>query len=371
MSQSRNLIEHLKELPDPRVERSELHKLTDIMFIALCAVISGADSYEEMAEYGRSKETFLRRFLELPNGIPSHDTFNRLLSRLGAGAWQQCFMNWTHASSEAALSRTIRLDGKTARASRDTRRGKAALELVSAFASECRLVLAQRQVEPGSNEVAAASEVLELLELDGCIVTLDALHCQRDTAQQILDQDGDYVLAVKKNQRGLYQDTCWLFEHAAEHKTISSHEETFDVKHGRYETRSASVIQEVNFLEAHGFPGLAAVLQLKTQRELDGKVSLTTRYYLSSLKLEAKEALAVVRGHWGIENEVHWILDVAFAEDSSRARSGEAPVNLALLRRLALNLLRQEPSKAGFKRKRFRAALDDAYLLKVLQLRKY
>lgn len=365
MTQSRNLIEHLKELPDPRVERSKLHKLTDIMFIALCAVISGADSFEEMVEYGRSKESFLRRFLELPNGIPSHDTFNRVLSRLDVNAWQQCFMNWLNATSKS--TKTIRLDGKTARASRGS--GRAALELVSAFASECRLVLAQRQVEPGSNEVAAASEVLELLELDGCIVTLDALHCQRETAQQILNQGGDYVLALKSNQRRLYEDTRWLFEHAHEHGTLVSQEETFDVGHGRYETRSCSVMPEVSFLDAHGFPGLASLVRLEAEREQDGKTSLTNRYYLSSLKLDAKQALAVVRGHWGIENEVHWILDVAFAEDRSRARSGEAPVNLAVLRRFALNLLRQEPSKAGVKRKRFRAALADAYLLKVLQLR--
>jgi predicted transposase YbfD/YdcC len=367
MSQSRNLIDHFKALPDPRVERTKLHKLADIMFIALCAVISGADSFEEMAEYGQSKEALLRRFLELSNGIPSHDTFNRVLSRLEVSAWQQCFMNWVNAVSEGATGRTICLDGKTARASRDSKSGKAALEVVSAFASECRLVLAQRQVEGG--EIAAATEVLKLLELEGCIVTLDALHCQNDTAQQILAGGGDYVLAVKKNQRGLYQDTCWLFAHAQEHGTITSKKETFDAQHGRYETRSGSVVQEVSFLEAYGFPGLASVVRIEAQRELDGKVSLTTRYYLSSLKLDAEEALAVVRGHWGIENEVHWVLDVAFAEDASRARSGEAPVNLAVLRRLALNLLRQEPSKAGFKRKRFRAALDDAYLLKVLQLR--
>jgi predicted transposase YbfD/YdcC len=172
------------------------------------------------------------------------------------------------------------------------------------------------------------------------------------------------VLALKKNQRGLYQDGCWLFEHAQEHDY--HHQETFDAQHGRYETRSASVIQEVSLLEAHGL-GLASLVRLEAEREQDGKVSHSTRYYLSSLKLDAAEALVVVRGHWGIENAVHWVLDVAFAEDRSRARSREAPINLAVLQRLALNLLRQEPSKGGFKRKRFRAALDDAYLLTVLQ----
>jgi predicted transposase YbfD/YdcC len=317
-----------------------------------------------MAEYGHSKEVLLRRYLELPNGIPSHDTFNRVLSRLDADAWQQCFMSWMVALGQK--TNRLHLDGKSARASRGS--GNPALELVSAFASECRLVLAQAKVEAGSNEIAAVTEVLALLELEGCIVTLDALHCQRETAQQILAGGGDYLLALKRNQPGLYEDACWLFEQAQAHDTISSTEESFDAQHGRFETRRASVIQDVSFLVSHNFPGLACVVRLQACRELDGKTSLSTRYYLSSLKLAADEALTLIRRHWSIENQLHWVLDVAFAEDLSRARSGDAPMNLAVLRRFAFNLLSQEPSKAGFKRKRFRAALDDAYLLKVLSL---
>lgn len=361
------LLDHLKELPDPRIERSKLHKLIDIMFIAVCATICGADTWEEIADYGRRKETFLKRFLELPHGIPSHDTFNRVFARLNADAWQRCFLNWVAAVVKRTQGEVVALDGKRLRASRARRNDKAALEMVSAWASTNRLVLAQTEVAEDSNEITAVPELLELLELEGCIVTLDALHCQSETAQKISAKGADYLLALKGNQEKLLEDAQWLFRQIEQDAAvIDSYTETFDAAHGRFEIRRCSVISEVSYLHAHAWPALAAVAKVEGEREIDGKLSKSQRYYLASFAADAQTMLAAVRAHWGIENGVHWVLDVAFREDQARTRTGEAPANMAVLRHLTLNLLRQEKTaKAGIKPKRFNAALDDSYLLSI------
>ncbi len=365
----KTLLEILAELPDPRVERTKLHKLVDIVFIAICAVISGADTWEEIADYGHNKKEWLKQFLELPHGIPSHDTFNRVFARLDPQAWQRCFLSWVQGVAEKTQGKVVSIDGKTVCASQDDKNGKTALEMVSAWAAANRLVLGQKQVEETSHEISAVPQLLELLELAGCIVTLDALHCQNGTAEKLIAKGAEYVVTVKRNRKTLYQDVRWLFEYAADEAIIDSHVETFDAKHGRYETRRCFVLNNVSYLENHGFPGLSCAVMVEREREVKGKLSKSRHYYLASFCAEAKQLLAFIRGHWSIENSLHWVLDVVFREDTSRIRTGEAAANMAVLRHFALNLLNQETTaKGGVKRKRFKAALNDDYLLKVLRL---
>lgn len=272
------------------------------MFIAVCAVISGADTYEEIADYGESKKEWLKRYLELANGIPSHDTFNRVFSKLDPQAWQDCFMSWVAMVAEKTAGKVVSVDGKTSCGSRDAKNAKAALQMVSAWASENRLVLAQRQVETGSNEITTVPELLELLELKGCMVTLDALHCQNTTAKTIVAKGADYVLSVKKNCKRLYEDVGWLFDYGASEALIDSYQQSFDAKHGRYETRRCFVLADVSYLAAHGFPGLACAVMVEREREVKGKLSKSRHYYLTSFYAEAKAMLAFIRGHWSIEN---------------------------------------------------------------------
>jgi predicted transposase YbfD/YdcC len=371
-----SLWTHFAAVEDPRVERTKLHPLESILTIALCAVICGAESWNEIEAFGTAKAAWLGSFLALPHGIPSHDTFNRVFAALDPVQFQAGFVSWMQAVAAALPAQVVALDGKTVRRSHDRASGKAAIHMVSAWASANRLVLAQVKVAEKSNEITALPEVLRQLALAGCIVTIDAMGCQRAIAQQILDQGADYVLALKENQATLWTDVGESFAQAqatafadVAHETATS----VDKGHGRLEVRRHAVISdgaELAWLQAvHHWPGLAAIGRVEAERQVEGERSRETRYYLLSRPLSAQAFGAAVRTHWGIENQLHWVLDTAFHEDQSRIRQGTAAENVAVLRHLALNLLRHTPSErwSSIKGRRLRAGWDHNYLLRVLQ----
>ena len=366
-----NFIDYFAELADPRQQDRCDHKLIDILFIAICAVICGADGFTDMEEFGMAKETWLRQFLELPNGIPSHDTFGRVLARLNPKAFQQCFLDWVRAVAVITDQEIVPIDGKKLRRSHDKANGQRAIELVSAWTRANRLMLGQIKVAADSNEITAVPLLLRLLALKGCIVTLDALHCQRDTAAEILKQEADYVLALKGNQGSLYNEVEGFFDAIVNERTFGyeiSRHQTVDGEHGRIETRKYWHVNAPDYVkEKADWPGLVSLGMCEARRELNGQTSQEKRYYLSSLGVDAERFAKAARGHWSIENSLHWILDVVFREDDSRVRVGHAAENFGLLRRIAINLLQQEKRlKRGVKTKRLKAALDERYLLKVL-----
>jgi predicted transposase YbfD/YdcC len=370
----RSLSEHFVTLKDPRVERTKLHPLLSVVTIALCAVICGAESWDDIAEFGRAKDEWLSSFLELPNGIPSHDTFNRVFQALDPKQFQSCFLNWVKAVAEVLPTQVIALDGKTVRGSRDESGGKAAIHMVSAWAASNRLVLAQVKVDAKSNEITAIPELLRVLVLEGCIITIDAMGTQREIATQIIDQGGDYVLALKENQGTLYQDVVEMFAQAKAgtiEELVVEDVRTIDKGHGRIEVRHYRVISDPEVLswlqEGHRWPGLAAIGMVEAERRIGDKRTKEVRYYLLSRALKADTFGQAVRSHWGIENQVHWILDVGFHEDQSRIRVGYAAENFAVLRHLALNLLQHHPTKGlSVRTRRMKAAWDSDYLLQVL-----
>ncbi len=356
-----------EDLPDPRRETAnKLHGLTDILAIATCAVIGGAESWEAIAEYGRTKEAFFRRFLPLGNGIPSPDTFERVFAKLAPGAFARAFGRWMAGACEATGLIPIAIDGKSARrAERNTATG--CLTVVSAWATENRLTLGQMAVPDGSNEIGVIPELLRTLDLAGAIVTLDAAGCQVENATIIRDQGGHYLLAVKDNQPTLRAAVERVAAAAceADFVGVAVGEETDDA-HGRHEERYVSVYGDPEGIPAD-WPDAAAVVQVNREREVGGERTCTTHYYLSSYAGTAAEMAAFVRGHWGIENGLHWVLDVVFREDDSRVRAGHAGENLAMVRRVAVSLLRRAPGKGTTRTKRLKAGWDDDYLLHVLQ----
>jgi predicted transposase YbfD/YdcC len=367
---ARTIADHFAEVPDPRIERTKRHLLIDILTISICAVISGADTFDDIELYAKSKKAWLGTFLELPHGIPSHDTFNRVLSRLDAKKFQECFVAWIAGIAEASGGEFVALDGKTLRHSFDRASGKGAIHMVSAWASRNRLVLGQVKVADKSNEITAIPELLAMLEITGCIVSIDAMGCQTKIAAQIRDQEADYVLGLKGNQESLHQVVQEVFDDVDERDYAGvryDYYETNEHGHGRQERRRYWTLSAQEWMEdIEMWAGLRTIVQVESERSVDGKTSVEWRYYISSLGLEAKPIAEAIRNHWGIENSVHWILDVAFREDDSRVRS-RAAENLAVLRHIALNLLKRETTvKASVRAKRNKCGWDDGYLLRVL-----
>ena len=369
-----SIMDHFGCLEDPRIERGKRHQLPDIIAIAICAVICGADSWVYVEMFGKSREEWLRSFLDLPNGIPSHDTFGNVFSRLDPDQFQQCFMDWTRAVADLFPGEVVAIDGKTVRRSHDSRAGRQAIHLVSAWASANRLTLGQVATDEKSNEITAIPRLLEMLELRGCIVTIDAMGCQKEIAQGILDREADYVLAVKQNQGRLHEDIRDLFEGGGESGLEALPHDcatTLNKGHGRIERRECWSISDRACLEylstAGDWPGLRSVAKVTCQRETETGTTVQTRYYISSLPGPARQLLEAVRAHWSIENSLHWSLDVTFREDQSRIRKNHSPRNMATLRQISHNLLKQETSlKVGIQGKRLQAALREDYLLKVL-----
>ena len=361
------------DLPDPRVEGRCDHKLLDILVMAVCAVITGAESWVEVETFGRLKQAWLKTLLELPHGIPTHDTFGRVFAALDAEAFQRCFAGWVEGVFQVTRGQVIAIDGKTVRRSHDKTIGKDAIHMVSAWASTNGIVLGQRKVEAKSNEIIAIPELLRVLNVAGCIVTIDAIGCQKDIAQTIRDEKADYVLRVKDNQGHLHQDLQDWFAYADQVQFAHmqhSYQEVVNKGHGRLEIRRCWVIADplaFDYIRHYqGWADLHTIVRVQHERRIGPRVEQETAYYISSLANDASKILEATRDHWGIENSFHWVLDVTFGEDDSRIRSGDSPQNMAVLRHLALNILKRDQSKGSLRQKRYQAALDDTFLLKLL-----
>jgi predicted transposase YbfD/YdcC len=363
------LMAHFKDLPDPRMVNKCDHLLLDIVMIAICATIANADSWEDMTAFGEGKREWLGQWLALPCGIPSPDTFQRVFAHLDAQAFEARFRAWVAEVFQLTAGQVIALDGKTGRGTCDAQ-GKATLHLVSAWATANQLTLGQVQIGEKANEIVAIPLLLELLVLKGCIVTLDAMGCQKTIVKQIRDQEADYVVTVKGNQPKLYQQVQQAFARAdAQGWTLVSphYSETLDNRHGRIEQRQCWVLADPQ-VRALGWQDCQTLVRIRRFTQRPGeKPSDETHYYLSSLAPQASLILGAVRAHWGIENGCHWVLDAIFHEDASRTRLPHADENLALLRKIALNLIRQHPSKGSLKGKRYRAALNESFLLEIMQ----
>jgi predicted transposase YbfD/YdcC len=374
-----SIATHFSQLEDPRRDHLKLHSLHDILVLSICGTICGADGFTAIEEYGHAKEDWLSTFLDLKNGIPSHDTIGRVFSLIETEQFERCFLAWMQSVFETTEGEVVALDGKRLRGSYDRASNQAALHMVGAWATENCLLLGGIQTEDKSNEIKAIPELIRLLDLHGCIVTIDAVGCQREIAQAILERGADYVLSLKANQGGLCADVEALFDRVrlpvAPTEGVVERGLAFakavDGAHGRIEQRRcwALPVAGQGLLDLDRWPGLRTVVLLERIREVGSCTSVERHYYISSLPAEAGHLLRVIRRHWHVENRLHWVLDVAFEEDQSRIRSGHAAANLALVRRLAVSALQRERSlKRGIAIKRLRAGWDQAYLFDVLQL---
>jgi predicted transposase YbfD/YdcC len=357
-------------LEDPRIERHKRHKLIDIIVLTICAVISGAEGWEAIEAFGKEKQGWLCKWLALENGIPSHDCIARVISRIEPGKLTECFIAWAQSVAELALGEVVAIDGKTARHSYDHKNKLGAIHMVSAWASQTGISLGQVKTETKSNEITAIPALLDLLEVKGCIITIDAMGCQTDIAAKVIAKQADYVLAVKGNQKHLHEAIVDYFEEAiAANKPdlcqLQTSMET-DAGHGRIETRRCYLSTCLDTLpDAEKWKGLKGIGMVESERLINGQMSIERRHYISSLTV-VKPFAHAARAHWGIENSLHWVLDVTFREDDSRIRKGYAPENFNIVRQLAVNLLKKESSKLSIKRKRFMTALSDKFREKVI-----
>ncbi len=365
--------QHFSEIEDPRVERTKRHLLIDLITLTLCAVIGGAETWEDIELYGNCKYKWFKKFLKLPNGIPSHDTFNRVFARLDPEQFQKCFLNWVKSISSLVEGEIVAIDGKTLRHSYDKSDNKKAIVMVSAWAQQQGLVLGQRKVDGKSNEITAIPQLLKVLYLKGAIVTIDAIGCQKEIVSTIIDKEAHYVIALKKNQGGLYQRVEELFQEALLLEKVGDQYSNYipeDSGHGRTEIRNYQVLNNIqDLVDPSGeWKKLNSVACVQYYRKLkNGKTKLETRYFITDLSDSAQQLSQCIRGHWSIENQLHWVLDVAFHEDNSRIRKDNAPENLAIIRHIALNLLKQDKTKKGsIRNKRNRAGWDNDYLLSLL-----
>lgn len=375
-----SLVAHLSQVPDPRIDRTRDHELVDVLVIAVCTLLCAGESFNDMEDFGKAKHDWFKTFLNLKQGIPSHDTFNRVFAALDPKHFLDCFLRWTQSMRQAVSQEIVALDGKALRRAMD--KDQNIKYVVSAWAESNGLVLGQLKVNDKSNEITAVPELLRVLELSGCIVTTDAMGCQTKIAKEIIESDADYVLALKGNHEKVHEEIKTFLDdtvaQAQQERPTGAKVpkvvetlgflETVDKDHGRYEIRRYYQSAELNWFADKGkWEGLRSAGMVESIRQIDGQSSIERRYFLSSLPMDVQTFARAVRSHWGVENKVHWIMDVCFREDHSRARAGYAAENLATLRRLALNLLKQEKTKKrGIRGKQLNASWDHAYLLRLL-----
>jgi predicted transposase YbfD/YdcC len=361
------------DMEDPRVQGRCDYPLIEVLTIAICAVLAGGEGWTDIETFGKSKENWLRQFLDLENGIPSHDTFGDVFAMIDGEAFQRRFMHWIEQVFTITKGQVVAIDGKTARHSYDKGGKKGAIHLVRAWASENGITLGQRKVDDKSNEITAIPDLLDLLNVSGCIVTIDAMGTQKKIAQKIRDRKADYVLSLKGNQGKLLQDVQDWFAYADQvgfEGMVHDYHKTVDKGHGRIDIRECWTVSDplaFEYIRHHqGWADLYSIIRVRRERRLPDKIEHETVYYISSLQPDAKQLLHATRTHWTVENSLHWVLDVTFQEDASRIRTRNSPQNMAVLRDIAHNILKQDSSKGSLKQKRYRATLDDSFLLQLL-----
>lgn len=366
-----DFLTHFETLTDPRVERCKRHDLNDILLLTILAVLCGADSWTDVALFGKSREAELKGVLKLPHGVPSHDTIGRVFSLLNAHEFERCFIQWAQSLMRVEDASIVAIDGKSLRRSHNHQKQQSMLHLVSAYATDCGLMLGQMKTQDHSNEITVIPELIEQLDLVNSTVTLDAMGCQKEVTRRIRAQNADYVLALKGNQGHLHHDVVVYWEAELAKKTPAAHDfhETVEKDHGRIEVRRHWINDDIEWLQKRhpAWSDLISIGVVESQRQIGDKTSLERRFYISSIKADAEHFARAVRQHWRIENQLHWVLDVSFNEDQCRVREGHAAENFAIIRRMALNMLKQESSKLSMKAKRRKAGWDFSYLCKVLK----